>query len=118
MLPRFHGDGIVMTRARDTYRVGMVVAYHNAELHAVVLHRIVARDGDRYVFKGDNNDFRDRFHPTQADLIGEEWVYLPGAGRYLRWLRSPLVFGGVIAAITVLGLRATPVSRRRRRHHA
>ena len=84
--------------------VGMVeVAYHNAQLHAVVMHRIVALDGDRYVFKGDNNDFRDQYHARRSDLVGQEWLYLPGAGRYLQWLRSPLFFGGLVFAITLLG---------------
>jgi signal peptidase I len=117
MLPHFHGDGLVVTHTRSSYDVGMVVAYHNAELHAVVMHRIVARDGDRYVFKGDNNDFRDKYHATRADLVGQEWIYWPGAGRYLQWLRSPLFFGSLIFAITLIGMRSPRAPRRRRRHH-
>ena len=34
-------------------------------LHVVVLHRIIAIKGDRYVLKGDNNDFVD---PDAAQL--------------------------------------------------
>jgi signal peptidase I len=117
MLPRFHGDGLVVTHRRDHYDVGMVVAYHNAQLHAVVMHRIVARDGERYVFRGDNNDFRDRYHPTRSDLVGQEWIYLPRVGDYLRLLRSPLIFGVLVFAITVLGVRQPRAIRRRRRHH-
>jgi signal peptidase I len=118
MLPHFHGDGVVVTHERSSYDVGMVVAYHNAQLHAVVMHRIVAVDGDRYVFKGDNNDFRDQYHAKPSDLVGQEWIYLPGAGRYLRWLHSPLFFGGLVFLITLLGMRSPRVARRRRRHHA
>lgn len=92
MLPHFKADGLVVTRAQDSYHVGEVVAYHNRQLHVVVMHRIVARDGNRFVFKGDNNNFRDLYHPTRADLVGKEWVYIPAGGRYLQWLRSPLVF--------------------------
>ena len=40
-------------------RVGDIVAYRSTVLHVVVLHRIVAIKGDRYVLKGDNNDFVD-----------------------------------------------------------
>ncbi|MGH3413863.1 MAG: S24/S26 family peptidase [Marmoricola sp.] len=118
MLPRFHGDGLVITRARPDYHVGEIVAYHNKELHSVVMHRIVARAGDRYVFKGDNNDFRDRFHPTKSGLVGQEWVYWPGAGRYLVMLRQPPVFAVIIAAAVLFAFRAPARSRRRRRHHA
>ena len=41
------------------YKVGDIVAYRSTMLHIVVLHRIIAVKGDRYVFKGDNNDFVD-----------------------------------------------------------
>jgi signal peptidase I len=118
MLPHFRSDGLVVARTRGSYDVGMVVAYHNAQLHTVVMHRIVARDGNRYVFKGDNNDFRDTYHAKRSDLIGQEWIYVPGAGRYLLWLRSPLLFGGLLFAITLLALRSPRLSRRQRRHHA
>lgn len=118
MLPRFHADSLVITRKQDSYHVGEVVAYHNHQLHAVVMHRIVARDGDRFVFKGDNNDFRDRYHPTKADLVGREWVYWPGAGRYLVWLRDPMTFAVVVGLVALLSVRPQKRSRRRRRHHA
>ncbi len=120
MLPHFRADGLVITRARDSYHVGEVVAYHNHKLHAVVMHRIVARDGSRYVFKGDNNNYRDRYHATKTDLVGQEWVYWPGAGKYLKDVRSPVTFGIVMAILALIASTAfTPQrSRRRRRHHA
>jgi signal peptidase I len=118
MLPKFVGDGLVITRAEGNYHVGEVAAYHNADLKAVVMHRIVALEGNRYVFKGDNNDFSDQYHPTKADLVGKEWVYWPGAGRYLKLLREPLNFAIVIGIVALLSLRMPRQSRRRRRHHA
>ena len=48
-----------MVRPADDYKVGDIVAYRSTMLHVVVLHRIIAIKGDRYVFKGDNNDFVD-----------------------------------------------------------
>jgi signal peptidase I len=114
MLPHFHGDGLVVTRGQTDYRVGDVVAYHNKDLHAVVLHRIVAIRGGRYIFKGDNNSFRDSYHPTNADLVGKEWVYWSGGGRYLRMLRSPLGFG---LGLALLGLFAGAAIQDRREPH-
>jgi hypothetical protein len=70
------------------------------------------------VFKGDNNDFRDQYHAKRSDLVGQEWVYVPGAGRYLKWLRSPLFFGLLVFSIALFGLRTPRTPRRRRRHHA
>lgn len=119
MLPRFHADGLVITRQESSYHVGEVVAYHNRELHTVVMHRIVAIDGDRYVFKGDNNNFRDDYRPTKSELVGREWAYWPGGGEYLGYLRNPLTFAVLIGLITLWAVRPTRLSRRqRRRHHA
>jgi hypothetical protein len=118
MLPKFKADGLVITRASDEYRVGEVVAYHNGDLNAVVMHRIEAVDGGRYVFKGDNNDYLDHYRPTKADLVGKEWVYWPGAGRYLKFFREPLHFAITIGIVALLSLRMPRRSRRRRRHHA
>lgn len=117
MLPHFHADGLVMTRAQPAYHVGDIVAYRNAQLHAVVMHRIVAVAGNRFVMKGDNNNFRDSYHPTRADIVGEEWVYLPGAGRDLRLVRTPLVFAVIVAALGfIAGTGITPASRKRTSH--
>lgn len=118
MLPRFVANGLVITRTEHEYPVGEVVAYYNKQLKAVVMHRIVARDGNRYVFKGDNNDFRDQYHPTKAELVGREWLYLPGAGSYLLWLRNPATFAIVIGLIALVSFRPAGRTRRRRRHHA
>lgn len=41
------------------YDVGDVVAYRNLQLDTVVLHRIVAREGERYVLQGDSNTWLD-----------------------------------------------------------
>lgn len=117
MLPTFHANGLVVTRAESSYHVGEVVAYHNQQLHTVVMHRIVAMDGDRYVFKGDNNDFRDSYHATKSDLVGKEWVYWPGAGAWLNRLRSPFMFALILAVIAFFAFRSPRVNRHRRRVH-
>ena len=59
MQPRFHAGDLAIVRARSHYEVGHIVAYENLELGRIVLHRIIGRIGDRYVFKGDNNNFVD-----------------------------------------------------------
>lgn len=118
MLPHFKANGLVITRVEPSYRVGEVAAYHNHQLHRVVMHRIVAMDGDRYVFKGDNNSFTDQYHATQADIVGKEWVYWPDGGTYLNALRNPITFATIIGLIALFAFRVPKRSRRRRRHHA
>src|SRR5207245_6796429 len=74
MEPGLHRGDLVVLHTRGSYSVGEAVGYHNRELGRVVLHRIVGRLGDRYVFKGDNNSFLDTYHPTGSELIGRMWV--------------------------------------------
>lgn len=118
MLPHFKANGLVITRAESNYHVGEVVAYHNRQLGKVVMHRIVAMDGDRYIFKGDNNSSADQYHPKKSEIVGKEWVYWPGGGRYLNMLRNPLTFAIVIGLVTLIALLPSRRNRHRRRHHA
>src|SRR3954466_6560079 len=59
MEPRFHTGDLAILRAGPSYTVGDVVAYRSRSLNTVVMHRIVAMDGDRFVIQGDNNNFLD-----------------------------------------------------------
>ena len=68
---RFHTGDLAIVRPAANYRVGEIVAYWSTLLHTVVLHRIIARHGDLYVFKGDNNHFIDPRDPTRSELLGK-----------------------------------------------
>jgi signal peptidase I len=105
MQPRFHSGDLAIVRAQSSYHVGEIVAYRSVLLHTLVLHRIIGRDGSRYLFKGDNNDFVDQEHPTASQLVGKLWLQLPGAGNKLNWLRTPAhaAVGSGLAAMLVLG---------------
>src|SRR4051794_31425667 len=60
----FHTGDLALMRPAANYHVGEVVAYHSSLLHTVVMHRIVAIKGGQYVFKGDNNSWRDPQPPN------------------------------------------------------
>jgi signal peptidase I len=115
MQPRFHSGDLALVRSEGDYRVGQIVAYNNRELGTVVLHRIIARDGSRYVFKGDNNNFTDFEHPARSQLLGALWIHLPGAGRTLDSIRSPALIAVLFALGTLLLGGVTFAKRRRRR---
>jgi signal peptidase I len=89
MEPVHHEGDLVVVREAPEYEVGDIVAYRSSELDAIILHRIIGREGDAYVFKGDNNDWIDSERPTRADLIGEEWLTIAGGGKFLTQLREP-----------------------------
>jgi signal peptidase I len=113
MEPRFHTGDVAVVRPADDYRVGQVVAYRSSLLRTVVLHRIIARDGDRYVLRGDNNDFIDPEHPRRDAVIGSLRLRVPHGGRVLDWLHTP-VFAGLLVAGVVLLLFGSKRRRRRR----
>jgi signal peptidase I len=114
MEPTFHAGDLAIVRPADRYRVGEIVAYHSTLLHVVVLHRIIAIRGGRYVFKGDNNDFVDPTHPTRSQLIGALWVHIPRGGVVFHWLDSPAA-AAVLCGLVGLFLVGTGQTKRRRR---
>lgn len=120
MLPHMRTGGLAITERESSYRVGEVAAYHNIALHVVVLHRIIGRDGDRFVFKGDNNNFVDTYHPTKAEIVGARVLYIPHLGHYLMELRQPIAAAVLFGLAGMFAVGGQRLSRRRRRraHHA
>jgi signal peptidase I len=113
MAPRMAAGDLVLVRAAG-YGLGDVVAYRSPELDRVVLHRIVAVEGDELVFQGDNNDFLDPERLTAEHVIGKELLHVPRGGTWLERLTSP----PALAACTFLllaGSAAVPVTRQRRK---
>jgi signal peptidase I len=118
MLPHLEPNGLMILRSQKSYEVGDVVAYRNGDLNAVVLHRIIDREANRFVLQGDNNDFIDSYRPRVDELLGEEWIYWEGVGHHARSLSSPTTFGLIIFVIALLSLRVPKADRRNRRHRS
>jgi len=117
MLPHFHTGDLVILRKEATYYVGEVAAFHNEQLRAVVMHRIVAIHGKHYVFKGDNNDFDTTYEPTKSQIVGAEWIHLPGAGNYILKLREPYIAAGLLGLLWLYTFSYRKRSRHQRRRH-
>ena len=115
MEPMLHTGDLVLIRPAGSYRVGQVVAYHSTLLHSVVLHRIIRRVGNRYVFKGDNNNFVDPTHPTSALLVGRMWLRIPHGGTVLEWVHRPWVAAALLGGVAMLLLLEGDRRGRRRR---
>jgi signal peptidase I len=116
MQPRFHTGDLAILRAATHYSVGDVVAYSSDTLKTTVMHRIVAMDGDRFVFKGDNNSWLDPDHPSENQLLGALWLRIPRGGKVLSLMESPLVMVLLsLAGSIFLGATSRPARRLRGR---
>jgi signal peptidase I len=113
MEPTLHAGDLVVVRPKDSYEVGDVAAYRSESLGTIVLHRIIGRDGDRYVFQGDNNSWIDEDRPTEDQIVGVMDGHMTGVGRRMQQLRSPLGIGAIVG-VTVVPAAARGKKRRRR----
>jgi signal peptidase I len=102
MEPRFSTGDLAVLRPADDYAVGDVVAYRSDDLDTTVMHRIVERNGDRFVTQGDNNSWLDEERPTADQVMGALWFRVPQGGKAFAALTSPAVLGVVSLAIGAL----------------
>jgi signal peptidase I len=118
MNPKLHAGDLVLLHPAASYDVGDVVGYHNRQLGRLVLHRIVGKAGERYVFKGDNNSFLDAYHPTRNELVGRLSFSVPKIGGLFTWLHAPHHAAVTVAIVAFLLLASggAGVVRHRRRH--
>jgi signal peptidase I len=111
MEPRYHLGDLTIMRKAATYQVGDVVTYSDAEMKAYVIHRIIGVDQDHYVLQGDNNSWIDAYRPTNEEIIGKLWIYIPRLGKIFRWLRSPLNLAltmGLLGGVFMAGVLKKP----------
>ena len=88
MEPEILVDDLIVVHAEDAYAVGDVITYESG--NSVVTHRIVEQTPEGFITKGDNNNTQDQ-NPVPLDaVVGKvKWV-LPGVGKGIVFMRSPL----------------------------
>jgi len=91
MEPDFKIGDLILTRKNPIYQVDQRVVYDNPKV-GHVFHRIIDRDNDLFILKGDNNDWIDSYHPGSSEIIGKFWFSIPGGGSVITKLREPLYF--------------------------
>jgi signal peptidase I len=119
MLPTLEGSDLVALRPASSLEIGDVVGYHSELIGRVVLHRIVAVEGGRYILKGDNNSFVDPDRPRASEIVGKVWFHIPSGGHVITWLHIPWVLAVVAALFAlVIGFDGLPARSRREREDA
>jgi signal peptidase I len=104
MEPRLHTGDLVIAHAESSYQVGEVVVYRvpadQLDAGSVIVHRIVGGDGTGgFIVMGDNKPAPDPWHPKTSDIVGRSWIELPGTGRLLLVVRTPLVLATVVGGL-------------------
>ena len=89
MDPYLKNGDLAVVRPSKTYQVGDVVLYQHPELGPVI-HRIIDTDGDRFVVKGDHNQWIDSINPSEADISGKLWFHVNSAGKVIEVFRTPV----------------------------
>ena len=95
MEPGIHRGDLAIVRESSDYQVGDVVTYRHPQIGPVI-HRIIGRNGARYVFQGDHNTFVDPYHPANDELIGKLWIHVPSVGKWLARFHSPVYMAGLL----------------------
>lgn len=98
MEPAIMVDELILVKAEDSYEVGDVVVYQSGPM--LVVHRIVAMDGETVTTRGDANNVDDGdIELTQ--IKGKVIAHIPHVGKLVRLLKTPvatvlLIVGAVV----------------------
>lgn len=101
MEPKFYRYDLVIVRAQPEYQIGDAVAYEHPMIGGV-FHRIIGKQGDRFILQGDNNDFLDSHEPTKDEIVGKLWLHFPGGGKWINFLRQPVMFTALTLGVGVM----------------
>ena len=94
MEPAIHADDVILVKAEDQYQVGDIAVYQSGSM--LVVHRIMEVGSDTVITQGDANNAPDE--PVRKEMLkGKVVGVLEGAGRYVRFLKTPAV------TITLIG---------------
>ena len=88
-------DMVIIREAKD-YSVGDVVTFKSGE--NLVTHRIIARQGEGFVTKGDANNTPDLDLLDPGLIVGRVVAVIPGVGKAIEFMRTPL---GIMCVVAV-----------------
>ena len=99
MEPALSVDDLILVREADTYAVGDVVVFQTGGV--LVVHRIIAIEGDTVTTQGDANPSPDEPMST-ALIMGRVVGHIPAIGALVNGIKTPIGTLCVIAAAILL----------------
>ena len=99
MEPALKVDDLIIVREAENYEVGDIVVYQSG--HTLIVHRVIAKDGETVVTQGDANNIAD--DPIQINTIkGKVVARVPAVGALINALKSPA--GSLIVLLAAFAL--------------
>lgn len=107
MLPLINNGSlsVVKTQPMNSYEVGDVITFYQADLQKEVTHRIYRLGGNMYITKGDYNEAIDAQPVNPRLVIGKVIMVIPFFGYWVTFIKSQIGVGLIIvlsATIIVL----------------
>ena len=99
MEPVISKDDLILVKESESYAVDDIVVYQN--INSLVVHRIIAIDGDSIITKGDANNVADE-PISAADIKGKVLMWNSFAGKCVSFLKTPIGTICIIAAAIAL----------------
>lgn len=115
MQPTLQSGDLVITRRKERYQPGDIVAFRIPRGYTgagrIVIHRIIRQSPDgRYITKGDNRSGEDLWRPTAKDVDGKMVWRGPRVGPILARIQHPLILG-LLAALAAFFSATIPARR-------
>jgi signal peptidase len=120
MEPALTPGTLVVARRKGAYDVGDVIVYRVPKgengAGTRVIHRVTGGSAtEGYTTQGDNREHPDLWRPRAQDVEGKKLVAVPGAGRAMLFIGTPLALGGMLGLLVFLSAGEQMLPRRLRR---
>ena len=99
MEPAIPVGSIVITKEQSSYEMEDIISFQ--EEGAIITHRIISIDRERYITKGDANNVADTEEVQQKQILGKVILTIPLLGYLVMWLMSPF---GIISLFIIIGI--------------
>ena len=86
----------------DSLQVGDIIVYDRPYDHLQVVHRIVSILDEGIITQGDANPVDDGILLTESDIVGVYLGHIPGVGRIVNIIRTPVGIGFILAIVVLL----------------